>query len=91
MTLKWSTPANHQERAGSIIQYNVHCISRQHLGFILTRSLNRAQARLIIQGLRPYTMYNCCVAAVTTKGESPTACVQASTLEEGIWIVFNSL
>lgn len=81
MTLVWSTPVDIEERDGSLTHYSVDCSSAEHIGYNILTEITSEETTL--EGLQPYNSYNCCVAAVTTKGVSPNVCVQATTFEEG--------
>ena len=74
---------DNEGRDGNITDYSIACDSNEHLGFTITASASEATGELVLIGVLPYNMYNCCLTAETTNGISPTTCTQGTSLEEG--------
>ena len=83
MILMWGTPEN-DTSDGNILNYLISCASSGDRNFALTLTRPANANRLaMLQSLRPFTSYNCCVSVQTNTAVSPFSCVEEYTLEEG--------
>ena len=81
ITLMWDPPQDRTHRDGTIIKYQVSCISMDHE----IAKLEMANSTNITH-LLPHQEYTCCVSVETTNGKSSDNCKTLTTLEEGIRI-----
>ena len=81
--LTWGLPIYSRNNV-DVIYYSVHCSSPDHAGLVFNLSTEARRAE--ISGLLPFTVYSCCVSALTNRGTSPPACLLVKTSEEGIAI-----
>lgn len=84
MTLTWGLPQN-DSSDGVVRDYVVDCGSEFDQGFALDLTRSAGEERsVVLQNLLPYTVYGCCLLVETDMGRSPFACVEETTLEEGM-------
>ena len=63
---------------GHLTQFSVSCLPDR------VQVVSAFQQFLDVDSLSPYSVYNCCVTANTTKGFSNPVCDTETTLEDGI-------
>ncbi len=84
MTLLWEPPSN-ASGDGTILSYTVSCRSNTDRRFDLSMTLLATdEKRIMLQSLRPYMIYNCCISVDTDMARSLFSCNSQITLEEGI-------
>ena len=79
-SLSWELPVE-SGRNGIIISYSVACTDAQSNPII---SDEVTETSFTVEGLQPYSQYNCTVAASTSVGEGPPAYLTFDTLEDGM-------
>jgi len=82
--LTWGLPIYDRNNLDATY-YKVQCSSQDHVGFVYNLSIEARRTE--ISDLRPFTVYSCCVSALTTVGTSSPACLLGKTPEEGIIII----
>ena len=82
MILSWDPPGQ-DLRNGTILSYNINCSSDNHVGYSLQQTIQASFQSILMTGLNPFTVYNCCVAIVTTNGNGLYNCGSGITLEDG--------
>ena len=76
----WSTPRN-DSRDGYFENFQVICVTGTNRNIVYSNLIEdrHASGDVIMQGVTPYTGYNCCVLMTTSEGSSPYACAAATT------------
>ena len=82
LLLRWEPPQDYQQN-GIIVQYTVRVVS---VDGEVSVTLDSASIDISVTTLRPYTTYNCSIAAETSIGRGPfSSVITAQTDEAGIW------
>ena len=80
--LSWDPPGQ-ELRNGTILSYSIHCSSDNHVEFSFWQTIPVPSQSVSMTGLNPFTSYNCCIASITTNGNSPCWCSSGITLQDG--------
>ena len=82
LTFSWYNPADSEGRHGDVLRYPITCVSEENTLSAYGRSDGR---EFMLEGLAPYSTYNCCVSIQTTLANSSVVCLTVQTPEEG-WL-----
>lgn len=77
--LRWETVPE-QDRNGIIIGYTIKVLETETQNAVTRTSTS---TNIEVNGLQPFTAYNCSVAAYTTVGTGPSAYLIVTTCEDG--------
>lgn len=80
VTLSWDLPVE-SGRNGIIVSYSIACSDAESNPII---SDEVTETTFTVEGLQPYSQYNCAVTASTDVGEGPPATLTFNTTEDGI-------
>jgi len=78
INITWQPPA---EVFSAIVKYSINCTGRGNS--VTTETPDNSSRSFILQELRPYTNYTCCVMTVTLFPGGSAECTTTTTLEDG--------
>jgi len=78
VNITWQPPT---EVYSTIVKYSINCTGRG--SSVIQETRDNTSLSYIMQELRPYTDYTCCVMTVTVVPGGSAECVTATTLEDG--------
>lgn len=79
--LSWDPPVA-DSRDGTLEFFSGFC-SPERPEYHTTSFSSHIITAIILIDLNPFTSYNCCIKAVTTKGAGPFRCESGTTMEDG--------
>ena len=85
LTFWWDNFDNCERNGPSVIHYNVHC-RKDEVGNHLESNITVQEGvynLVILNKLRPDTMYNCSILAFKDVGRGPETSIRVKTLEPG--------
>ena len=83
LTFSWDLPADPKQRHGTVILTSITREAEGTSGHGVSGYSFGDESTATLDGLLPYSTYNCCVSVRTTLATSPSACQNARTPEDG--------